>query len=1088
MSDEVATQKRGKGARGMLKRGKSLMKLGSDGPKNENENDTWIHRLIPHSMRTLKTIYVILIVCPPGSRYYFNPYLNKATNEDLFVEVANFLSKTFATLFDGRLEHVADRLKTRPHSSVKAISLVNKLKRKTPWHVRTTDDTWGQLKTKFPSWETCIKHELLFILNSHEVVDTKSFKAKDLRVIKELLPSGVYDKIRDSLDSKFGKEQGGNFNKPIVDDPVEMELHKQFEDIPSGGSAKAGSKACSNGDHSHRALLECVLVLHDHDQDNDGRLTQHELGEFMSDHSKFKELPESVRVVVAKMHDDMGTRGDEYIDITELEHFIEQEFMVLSPEFLVDLFNVIDKNGDGYISVEELKYGRSLNRKDAETLFKIADHNGDGRLDREEFIEMMLSMVLNEVSRGKGKKKDLTDLHDVIKFLTENPGITILPGAERFALASEIITEMELHECGSIDHERLGQRLEKTLKGMNFLDELFEVIDTNKDGFITVDELQAGYDVKTKQAEEMFKKADRNGDGVIDREEFNQMMESVMRDPHGEFSMRALFDDQHRDVSREELTKNLKFHTANKHLPDVERSVLADVICSNLGMNEDGFVDREMLEEHLDKIFRARTPAIFLTEVFNFIDKNRDGFITLAELEQGYLLNREQALQIFHSADQNKDGRLSRREFSIMMFKAMTSDSLGIPSDSVERSGPRKRNRQDGSEVVRNKSATSALTQEKHKRLRTDNEDEMEVVSGPGGKATTDGPMELDVSGAKPVSRLRVMSTLSPRMDIAGAVTIRNAFVVCGLSTKDHRSQLRACVKKFNQDEIVKFFDTVMDVVDRDIIRKVSFGKIGRVMHTKAHANGKVEKLNDKLRKERPFDVYNEIDQTWTEEFTTNPIVDTLKCELLMVLLPEDDGGYSIENEPFFEEMLKDVKYHKIIDFLTEKFYNDLVEEVQKIPSRVADRKKELERQKCPTDKAYVFFRLVIKGLAVGDLRRIEFTPEELRKMKPKDLFNHVIDFIEEADRTYPYSVHEAHVDVKGQFKFFNAFDLAPLQGNLFGHTYIEIKDQDTVDEYAAEEAFWARKSKESTTEMDDVAWSDESSEDEEPEDMDTES
>ena len=59
------------------------------------------------------------------------------------------------------------------------------------------------------------------------------------------------------------------------------------------------------------------------------------------------------------------------------------------------------------------------------------------------------------------------------------------------------------------------------------LKKAFEVMDTNKDGFVTKDELKSllkglGEDVTDDVVDEMIKIADANGDGKVDFNEFVQ--------------------------------------------------------------------------------------------------------------------------------------------------------------------------------------------------------------------------------------------------------------------------------------------------------------------------------------------------------------------------------------------------------------------------------------------------------------------------------------------------------------------------------------------------------------------------------------
>jgi len=63
-------------------------------------------------------------------------------------------------------------------------------------------------------------------------------------------------------------------------------------------------------------------------------------------------------------------------------------------EEMLSAFKAFDKNGDGFITKEELKLamknmGENLSAKELEEMMKSADTSGDGRIDYKEFAEMM---------------------------------------------------------------------------------------------------------------------------------------------------------------------------------------------------------------------------------------------------------------------------------------------------------------------------------------------------------------------------------------------------------------------------------------------------------------------------------------------------------------------------------------------------------------------------------------------------------------------------------------------------------------------------------------------------------------------------
>ena len=61
---------------------------------------------------------------------------------------------------------------------------------------------------------------------------------------------------------------------------------------------------------------------------------------------------------------------------------------------MVTTFRVFDKNGDGFIQLEELKavmksLGNKLTDKELDDMLKKYDADGDGQISYEEFVVMM---------------------------------------------------------------------------------------------------------------------------------------------------------------------------------------------------------------------------------------------------------------------------------------------------------------------------------------------------------------------------------------------------------------------------------------------------------------------------------------------------------------------------------------------------------------------------------------------------------------------------------------------------------------------------------------------------------------------------
>ena len=65
-------------------------------------------------------------------------------------------------------------------------------------------------------------------------------------------------------------------------------------------------------------------------------------------------------------------------------------------EEMFEAFKTYDKQGRGYYDVVEMRevmteYGEKLSEKEALELFKMIDQNGDGRITFDEFLLMMMA-------------------------------------------------------------------------------------------------------------------------------------------------------------------------------------------------------------------------------------------------------------------------------------------------------------------------------------------------------------------------------------------------------------------------------------------------------------------------------------------------------------------------------------------------------------------------------------------------------------------------------------------------------------------------------------------------------------------------
>jgi len=67
--------------------------------------------------------------------------------------------------------------------------------------------------------------------------------------------------------------------------------------------------------------------------------------------------------------------------------------------FVKAAFAVIDENGDGMISRDEMSASEHFNSQEIDALFTLGDSNNDGEIDLEEFIGVLYPVVAQALKK-----------------------------------------------------------------------------------------------------------------------------------------------------------------------------------------------------------------------------------------------------------------------------------------------------------------------------------------------------------------------------------------------------------------------------------------------------------------------------------------------------------------------------------------------------------------------------------------------------------------------------------------------------------------------------------------------------------------
>ena len=200
---------------------------------------------------------------------------------------------------------------------------------------------------------------------------------------------------------------------------------------------------------------------------------------------------------------------------------------------------ILDKDGDGMISHEEMRSCRKFNSKEIDAIFAIGDVNNDGEIDLNEFVAVMCPSAATVVERISKQFKTLEEVKAAFRKLDKNNDGMISKDEMRGASLNEqeinaIFALGDTNNDGEIDLEEFIQcmcpsasavvfKISKMFNGREGAIEAFKRIDANGDGAISKDEM-SGTGLNPVEVDAIFKLGDANGDGEIDLEEFLSVM------------------------------------------------------------------------------------------------------------------------------------------------------------------------------------------------------------------------------------------------------------------------------------------------------------------------------------------------------------------------------------------------------------------------------------------------------------------------------------------------------------------------------------------------------------------------------------
>ena len=143
------------------------------------------------------------------------------------------------------------------------------------------------------------------------------------------------------------------------------------------------------------------------------------------------------------------------------------------PQDYHDLFEMMDKDGNGFVTAEEIQYmftttlGRSTSKSEMERILKRMDMNKDGKIEYEEFVDYMnqekvicqdnvseeekLARMFKIFDKDGSGSIDHTELQAILSMTGES-----IDGEE----VALIMEEVDKDKNGSIDFEEFKQMME----------------------------------------------------------------------------------------------------------------------------------------------------------------------------------------------------------------------------------------------------------------------------------------------------------------------------------------------------------------------------------------------------------------------------------------------------------------------------------------------------------------------------------------------------------------------------------------------------------------------------------------------------
>lgn len=223
------------------------------------------------------------------------------------------------------------------------------------------------------------------------VKDEKRAMAKDK---KDLLKNAAKEMRAEQKQMRIEERKQRQIDKNSV---RAEKLRKKGVDVPKLSLAKQAEyienltgRLITVDGLTETQLEKIKKSFHFFDKNDDGFIAVSEMERVML---ALGENPTKAEIEV--LVDEVDIDGNGQIDFNEFAAMMARRFFEEEEE-IRDAFRVLDRNEDGFITADELKYlmtnlGEKLTDAEVAEMLRDADKDGDGKINYEEFVSMMFS-------------------------------------------------------------------------------------------------------------------------------------------------------------------------------------------------------------------------------------------------------------------------------------------------------------------------------------------------------------------------------------------------------------------------------------------------------------------------------------------------------------------------------------------------------------------------------------------------------------------------------------------------------------------------------------------------------------------------